>query len=758
MSRSRIPHDHWTKYAIDVLVPLLVLSAWARVAVADASQVNAFQWQKASPESQEIDGAKLEAMRDLLAGRHTKAFLVIRNDRIVYEWYQEGHGPDKRHYTASMAKAIVGGLSLAVAMNDGLIALDDRATKYVPQWKGHPRKSKITIRQLGSHTSGIEDAEADNLPHKKLTGWKGDFWKRPAPPRDPFTLARDAAPVLFEPGEKMQYSNPGIAMLTYCVTASLRYAPHKDIRTLLRERIMRPIGVSNEEWSVGYGKTYMVDDLPLVGSWGGGGYTARAVARVGRLMLREGDWEGKRLISTKAVRQVTRDAGTPGNCGIGWWNNNEGGFFGLPKDAFWGSGAGHQVVFVVPSLHLIAVRNGSTLDTGMDHQEALRIHLFRPLVEAVMDVSSAKHETIHIRSADTRKAHAPYPPSTLVEGITFGERIIDGVTSGDQWATTWADDGHLYSAWGDGTGFDYRGGWNDRWTTYLGVPRVENNPPNHKGYNVWGGYKPESDSPAYYRNRELDENLKPNSSIVCIDGVLYLYAVRRKAGAYGEWSLSRLHISEDHAKTWIDHGVLFEESKGRFGNVFTIQYGRDYTGMPSFQGDYVYLYGMENKDPVVNKELLLARCDKHRLKERDAYEFFSGTPEKPSWSRDLSKVKSIFHADDGVSWWASCTYNSVLGRYILLTTHPPFGGRHKDHKGFGIFESRRPWGPWKTVVYTRNVGSIIQGMTEGISYSIPSKWIFDEGKIMWMVFSGRPSNPFYSFNMIKLSLQLASEE
>lgn len=394
MRRSQIPRGHWAKCVIGVLAQLLLMTTGASVAAADTGQVHAFRWQKASPESQGMDGTKLEAMKDALAGRRTKAFLVIRNNRIVYEWYQEGHGPEKRHYTASMAKAIVGSLSLTVVASDGLIALDDRAAKYVPQWEGLPRKSRITIRHLGSHTSGIEDAEADYLPHKELIGWKGDFWKRPAPPRDPFTLARDAAPVLFEPGTEMQYSNPGIAMLTYCVTASLRDTPRRDIRTLLHERIMRPIGVPDEEWSVGYGKTYMVDGLPLVGSWGGGSYTARAVARVGRLMLREGDWEGRRLISAEAVRQVTRDVGTPGNCGIGWWNNNEGAFPELPKDAFWGSGAGHQVVFVVPSLNLVAVRNGSTLDMGINHQEALRVYLFRPLVEAVTDVPSAKHETI----------------------------------------------------------------------------------------------------------------------------------------------------------------------------------------------------------------------------------------------------------------------------------------------------------------------------------------------------------------------------
>lgn len=44
-----------------------------------------------------------------------------------------------------------------------------------------------------------------------------------------------------------------------------------------------------------------------------------------------------------------------------------------------------------------------------------------------MDVPSAERETIHIRSADTRKAHTPYPPGTLVEGVTFSDRIIDAV-------------------------------------------------------------------------------------------------------------------------------------------------------------------------------------------------------------------------------------------------------------------------------------------------------------------------------------------
>jgi CubicO group peptidase (beta-lactamase class C family) len=372
---------------------LMMLSAISPAALCGAAE---FEWTSATPESQGMSSEKLATMRDDLAARKTTGLLVVRNDKIVCEWYAPGQSAKSKHGTASMAKAVVGGVSLAVAMTEGHITLDDPAAKFVPQWRDDPQKSRITIRQLGSHTSGIEDAEADKLPHEKLTGWKGDFWKRLAPPRDPFTIARDAAPVLFAPGTKMAYSNPGIAMLTYAVTASLRDSPHRDIRTLLRERVMRPIGVPDEEWSVGYGQTPVVDGLPLVGSWGGGSYTARAAASVGRLMLREGDWDGRRLLSAEAVRQVTRDVGTPGNCGIGWWSNNDGSYPELPRDAYCGTGAGHQIVLVVPSLNLIAVRNGDTIATAGGEPNAyhvpLRRYLFKPLVDAVLAIRIQKTE------------------------------------------------------------------------------------------------------------------------------------------------------------------------------------------------------------------------------------------------------------------------------------------------------------------------------------------------------------------------------
>lgn len=334
-----------------------------------------FEWKTAKPESQGMSTPRLDALRDSLAAHRTKIFLVVRNDRIIYEWYAPDFNAAKPHYTASMAKAMIGGVSLAVAMTDGRIRIEDPASKYVPSWAPDPRKARITVRHLGSHTSGLSDAKGEQA-HEKLPGWMGEFWRRQPVPRDPFTISRDDVPVLFEAGERMLYSNPGIGMLGWCVTASMR----QDLRTLLRERVMRPIGVKDDEWSCGYGQTFTVDGQPLVAAWGGGGFTARASARVGRLLLREGDWDGKRLIAADAVRQTTRDAGTPGSNGMGWWANEEGVLGNLPKDAYAGLGAGNQVILVVPSLKLIVVRHGGTLDEASGAACQL---LYDPLAAAV---------------------------------------------------------------------------------------------------------------------------------------------------------------------------------------------------------------------------------------------------------------------------------------------------------------------------------------------------------------------------------------
>lgn len=360
------------------------------IIVIKAPSVEHFQWKTSTPVEQKISNEKLNSALDVIKDHSTAGVLVIKNDHIVLEWYSEKLGPDKKHYTASMAKALVGGMSLLLALNDGLMNIDEPAKQYVEEWKDDTTRDGITIRHLATHSSGIEDAEAVGFGHFESGGWKTRFWQRDP---DPFSISRDWAPMKFKPGEGYEYSNPGMAMLAYTVTAALQDSPHKDIRTLLRERVMKPIGVNDDEWSIGYGRTYEVNGMDMVANWGGGSFTARAVARVGRLMLHEGNWEGTQLIDKKWVNVVTSDAGTTTpfrskgegptpKAGLAWWVNADGVLENVSNDAFFGAGAGNQVLMVVPSLDLIVVRFGGMMDPD-SFWGGMETYLFDPIMEAV---------------------------------------------------------------------------------------------------------------------------------------------------------------------------------------------------------------------------------------------------------------------------------------------------------------------------------------------------------------------------------------
>ena len=369
-----------------------------------------FQWKNAEPETLGFSSEKLNAMKDTLAAHKTSSILVIRDDRIILEWYAPGWGADKPHGTASLAKALVGGMSLLLAIDDGKMNADDHVSRFVPEWKNDPLKSKITIRHLATHSSGLEDAEITEKDiaeakasgivmkdkHMDIPGWKGNFWRKDP---DPFSMARDHAPVIFTPGTSYHYSNPGMAMLAYAVTSSYQGTEVKDIRSLLRDRIMEPIGITEKEWSVGYGKTYNVNGLDLVANWGGAAFTPRAAARIGRLMLNKGSWEGKQLISRKQVETVVKYAGTTvpsrdgeatyaAASGLAWYTNFDGVWQNAPRDLFFGSGAGNQVMIVIPSMKMIIVRNGEDMHNhakGEAYHHGYVHYLMNPLMDAFTD-------------------------------------------------------------------------------------------------------------------------------------------------------------------------------------------------------------------------------------------------------------------------------------------------------------------------------------------------------------------------------------
>jgi CubicO group peptidase (beta-lactamase class C family) len=643
---------------------------------------------------------------------------VIRNDRIVYEKYVSMNR-NQKHHTASMVKGLAGGMSLMVAMNDGMISPDNLVRQYVPQWAADDIKSAITVRELATHTSGLDDAEEGGLPHEQLAGWKGDFWKRLPVPDDPFTLSRDAAPLLFPPGTVLSYSNPGFAMLGYAVTAALKGTVDQDIRSLLQNRIMSPIGVPSGEWRCGYGLTFTVDGFPLVPTWGGGQYSPDATARVGRLLLRRGEWDGSYLLSPAVVQEATTRPfpGLPGYGLPGWWGNvdNDGHQISpsLPRDAFYAIGAGHQVVLVIPSLNMIMVRNGESIDGAAfaispesNYFLALENTLFVPLMATVVRPMETKAQDKSVTATVTGGGIAPYPPSPVIKGIAWApiSEIFRRAQGSDNWPLTWADDDTLITAYGDGYGFHPKAPEK----LSLGFAVISGAPPDFSGVNLR--------SPTGEQKGEGEDGKKA-SGMLMVDGVLYMWV--RNAGN------SQLAWSGDRGKTWTWSAWKFTTS---FGFPAFLNFGRNYEGA---KDGYVYVYSHDNDSAYEPADrMVLARVPKGEINIKGAYEFFDGLESSgnPAWTRDISRRQAVFiHRDK--CFRSSISYHPKLKRYLWTQAFP--GDNRFSAGGFGIYDAPEPWGPWTTVHFTEK-----WDVPPGEMGSFPTKWMGDDGRTLYLVFSG----------------------
>lgn len=650
-------------------------------------------WPVATPEKFNLSEKRLEGAWRVLELNRTTTFLVIRSDHVVFERYAAGYNRTTPHYTASLAKSLVGGMSLMVAMADGKIHPGDPVARFVPAWQADPVKKDITIAQLATHTSGLDDANEEGVPHRQLTGWKGDFWKFLPPPRDPFTLSRDEVPVLFPPGSRTHYSNPGFAMLGYCITASLGDSSYSGLEELLRERVFRKIGVPDQEWSVGYSGPVQLDGLSLTGTWGGANFSPNAAARVGRLLARRGDWDEQQIIPFDVAVAATRSAGLPNFSGLAWWvNRRPDGSRVLaeaPDDAFWGLGAGGQLLFVVPSLDLIVVRNGTGLPAGVDVLRMMQKLVINPVLDAF--------------ARDTRP---PYPPSQFISGIKWApaDTIIRLAPGSDNWPSTWGDDDALYTAYGDGNGFSPF----TEEKLSLGFARIMGNPPDISPANLR--------SPTGEQHGD-GRNGRKASGLLIVDGVLYMLA--RNAGN------AQLAWSEDRGATWHWSDWKFEVS---FGCPAFVNFGKNYTGA---RDNFVYLASTDAETAYQRADrLVLARVPKDKLRDRSAYEFFVRRDPHGGavWSTNVTDRGAIFE-NEGACYRSHITYNPGLKRYLLTTT-----GRGTDTRyagGFGVYDAPEPWGPWTTVFYTDtwDVGP-------GESSHFPSKWLDADGRGGWLLSSG----------------------
>jgi hypothetical protein len=429
------------------------------------------------------------------------------------------------------------------------------------------------------------------------------------------------------------------------------------------------------------------------------------VARLGRLMLRRGDWEGRQLVRPEAVDLVTRFAGMPlpdraggepaPGSGLCWWTNHDGVWPGVPLDAYVGSGAGNQTLLVVPSLDLVVVRNGAQI--GETFWRGLHDCLFAPLMEAVLP---------------------PYPQSPVIVGVKWDppeavmrQCLLHGRDGSDNWPITWGDDDALYTAYGDGWGFDEPP---VEEKISMGIAKVTGDPPKHLGTNIRSDIEQAGFGAAGQKA----------SGMLMVDGVLFMWL--RNADHDGH--TSQLARSDDHGVTWVLADWRFDE----FGYCTFLNFGRDYAGA---RDGYVYVYSHDHPSAYIPADrMILARVPKDRIEERTAYEFFAGfsADGEPRWSPDVGQRAAVFESP-GQCLRSGVSYDAGLGRYLWWHQLPndPIRPLTRFFGGFGVFDAPEPWGPWTTVFFTRqwDVGP-------GETACFPTKWMSPDGRTVHLVFSG----------------------
>jgi CubicO group peptidase (beta-lactamase class C family) len=650
------------------------------------------QWPVAAPEEVGMDGSLLAKAREYaLTGEGSG--MIVRHGNVVMRW-----GDEEQTYDLKSSTKAIGITAVGVALMDGKFeSLHEPAMKHHPALGVPPEVNRgagwlerITLFHLASQTAGF--------------GKAGGYTE-----------------LLFQPGTKWCYSDGGPNWLAECVTLAYR----RDLQELMFERVFSAIGIGREDlrWRPNAYRPVEIDGVARREFGAGIHANVDAMARIGYLYLHDGRWNGKQLVPSRFIDAVrTGPYGVRGlpvikpeeygtasdHYGLLWWNNADGAMREVPRDAYWSWGLYDSLIVVIPSLDVVVARAGNSLSGSRDpHYEPIE-----PFLSSIaMSVTD-----------QGRWPCAPYPPSERIRSVEWSpvDTIIRHADGSDNWAITWADDDQLYTAYGDGWGFepevDHK--------LSLGFARVIGTPENLLGVNV------RTDT----GERRGDGRGGPKASgLLCVEGVLY--ALVRNSGN------SQIAWSEDHARSWHWCDWKFETS---FGAPTFLNFGKNYAGA---RDGFVYVYSNDDDSAyTAGDRMILARVAKSKIRVREVYEFFQGMDAQgePTWTGDIRDRGAVF-VNPGRCYRSGITYNAGLKRYLWCQTLPESpdtrGPRYQG--GFGIYEAPEPWGPWRTVYFTEtwDVGP-------GETSSLPAKWMSADGRVCHLLFSG---NDCFSVRRVTLN-------
>lgn len=342
---QKINAHHWriaTQAVVAALLLTITTVAPVGAATAQSTQRAAGPdtgWQSATPAAQGMDATTLQGACDyaLQPQRHTQGVVVIRGGKLVDECYANGEGPRSWAASWSVGKSFASTL-VGIAIAQGKIpSLDVSMATFFPEWAGTP-KAAMTLRDVVTMSSGLqwnEDYDPSNTGASDVIqmGLSSDELE--------YAKTR---PLIHTPGTRWAYSS-GDAML---LSGVIQKATGMSAGDYAQQVLFAPLGITQVEWwkdAAGHTLTFCCLDMP-----------SRDFARLGLLFMNHGNWGGHQIVPAQWVTDAfTPVADSNEQYGFMWWMFT---MDGVDGRIYMANGFDGQMIFVIPSLDLVVVRNG----------------------------------------------------------------------------------------------------------------------------------------------------------------------------------------------------------------------------------------------------------------------------------------------------------------------------------------------------------------------------------------------------------------
>lgn len=258
-------------------------------------------------------------------GQETDAdgLLVIHKGQILEEWYN----PDCDSVymnTASLMKSLTGVMIGRLIQEGQINSEEDLVCDYWPEWKAGC-ENEVKIKHLLTMTSGIKQRRSRTGP-KRFIFLEKDF--------NSFMAEQELDTL---PGAIWSYSNEGTQILAPVIENTC----DMEVEACFREKLFKPLGMDST--------SLFRDPSGNAVVFGGAKTTLRDLSKIGQLMLNNGDYEGKRLISEEWVKKTTTSIEQNKYYGYLWWIDQENGNYTAMGDF-------GQMLIVFPEEELIFVR------------------------------------------------------------------------------------------------------------------------------------------------------------------------------------------------------------------------------------------------------------------------------------------------------------------------------------------------------------------------------------------------------------------